>query len=92
MQMISLMKLLQCFGITGIWIRQLTLLKKSTKLSFLKKNEQVIINLLKEGDTLSIDQIQQATQIPLSGVSSTITMLEIQGLVSKRTDGTYEAV
>ena len=66
--------------------------KKKYETVFLEKNEQVIINLLKEGDTLSIDQIQQATQIPLSGVSSTITMLEIQGLVSKRTDGTYEAV
>ena len=44
---------------------------------FLEKNEQVIINLLKEGDTLSIDQIQQATQIPLSGVPSTCLKFKV---------------
>ena len=62
---------------------------KQEKSLTLEKNERVIMNLLREGDSLSIDQLQ--LQKSPSGITSSITMLEIQGFVSKRADGNYEA-
>jgi DNA processing protein len=67
-----------------------SLVKQEESLT-LEQNERIIMNLLREGDSLSIDQLQLVTKIPLSGITSSITMLEIQGFVSKRADGNYEA-
>jgi len=59
--------------------------------SSLDDDEQVIMKNLKEGDAFTVDHFHQVTQLALPQVMSTLTMLEIRGLIQKRTDGSYEA-
>ena len=59
--------------------------------SSLDDDEQVIMENLKEGDAFNVDHFHQVTQLTLPQVMSTLTMLEIRGLIQKRTDGSYEA-
>ena len=59
--------------------------------SSLDDDEQVIMENLKEGDAFTVDHFHQVTQLALPQIMSTLTMLEIQGLIQKRTDGSYEA-
>ena len=56
----------------------------------LDSEEKEIINLLKGGERMTLDEIQSSQQVPTTNISPTITMLEIKGLITKRTDGKFE--
>jgi len=59
--------------------------------SFLSQDEQLIVRCLSEGDSYAIDKLHILTKLPLSQIMSSLTMLEIRGIVAKRTDGLYES-
>jgi len=59
--------------------------------SFLSQDEQLIVRCLSEGDSYAIDKIHILTKLPLSQIMSSLTMLEIRGIVAKRADGLYES-
>ncbi|MGA1115528.1 MAG: DNA-processing protein DprA [Opitutales bacterium] len=52
--------------------------------------EKGVLNLLKGGDRMSLDDIKDAINASSSQLASAITMLEIRGLLSKRADGKFE--
>lgn len=52
--------------------------------------EKGVLNLLKGGDRMSLDDIKDAINASSSQLASAITMLEIRGLLSKRADGKLE--
>jgi DNA processing protein len=56
----------------------------------LDDQEKTILTLLKGGDRMSLDDIQTSLKVSSSQLAPTITMLEIKGLLSKRTDGKFE--
>jgi len=56
----------------------------------LDSEEREIINLLKGGERMTLDEIQSSLRVPTSNISPTITMLEIKGLITKRPDGKFE--
>jgi DNA processing protein len=59
--------------------------------SFLSQDEQLIVRCLSEGDSYAIDKLHILTKLPLSQIMSSLTMLEIRGIVAKRADGLYES-
>ncbi len=56
----------------------------------LDSDENLIMCSLANGERLDSDELQKSTQISISKIFATITMLEIRGLIKKRTDGRYE--
>jgi DNA processing protein len=52
--------------------------------------EQKIIQALSAGEILNIESLHIICEMPLAQIMASLTMLEIQGLVQKRTDGRYE--
>ena len=57
----------------------------------LDDQEKTIIELLKGGERKSLDDIQTSLKVSSSQIAPAITMLEIKGLLSKRTDGKFES-
>ena len=56
----------------------------------LDDQEKKILELLKGGERRSLDDIQTSLRVSSSQIAPAITMLEIKGLLSKRTDGKFE--
>ena len=56
----------------------------------LDDQEKTILELLKGGERMSLDDIQTSLKVSSSQITPAITMLEIKGLLSKRTDGKFE--
>jgi DNA processing protein len=56
----------------------------------LDDQEKTIIELFKGGERRSLDDIQTSLRVSSSQIAPAITMLEIKGLLSKRTDGKFE--
>ena len=56
----------------------------------LSSTELEIYNKLKDGSVFAIDQIVESLRFDFSEVSSALTMMEIKGLLSRRTDGRFE--
>ena len=56
----------------------------------LDDQEKTIIKLFKGGERRSLDDIQTLLKVSSSQIAPAITMLEIKGLLSKRTDGKFE--
>ena len=56
----------------------------------LDDQEKTILELFKGGERRSLDDIQTSLRVSSSQIAPAITMLEIKGLLSKRTDGKFE--
>ena len=56
----------------------------------LSKEEKGMITVLKDGSTLGIEELMEKSSLTFSQVSSALSMLEINGLIMKRTDGRFE--
>ena len=56
----------------------------------LDDQEKTILELLKGGERMSLDDIQTSLKVSSFQIAPAITMLEIKGLLSKRTDGKFE--
>jgi len=52
--------------------------------------EKKIIQALSGGEILDMENLHKLCEMPLAQTMASLTMLEIQGLVQKRTDGRYE--
>ena len=52
--------------------------------------ESEIFKILKDGSVLGIDQIIEFLRFDFSEISSALTMMEIKGLLCRRTDGRFE--
>ena len=61
-----------------------------TDLTNLEIEEQKIIQALSAGEILDMENLHKICAMPLAQTMASLTMLEIQGLVQKRTDGRYE--
>jgi len=59
-------------------------------LTNLEIEEQKIIQALSAGEILDMENLHKICAMPLAQTMASLTMLEIQGLVQKRTDGRYE--
>jgi len=58
----------------------------------LSENEKKVYRCLSESGNLSIDAISKQTFLGITDVSSLLLLLELKKLVTKRVDGTFEAV
>ena len=56
----------------------------------LSKEEKGMLTVLKDGSTLGIEELMEKSSLTFSQVSSALSMLEINGLIMKRTDGRFE--
>ena len=58
--------------------------------TILSADEKTILNLLKDGSILGVDELIESSELDFAKVSSTLSMLEICGDIAKRTDGRFE--
>ena len=59
--------------------------------SDLNKAEQLIMSVLSNGERMQTEDFQATTQMPLNDILTSLTMLEIRGVIQKRADGKFEA-
>ena len=52
--------------------------------------EEAILKALSDGSILGLDDLCELTRLPAPEIMASLTMLELNRLVSKRTDGRYE--
>ena len=56
----------------------------------LKNEEKKVFSILKDGSCLGIEEIMENVEMNFSQLSSTLSMMEISGVLEKRTDGKFE--
>ena len=47
-------------------------------------------SVLKDGDILSLEEMMEKLDLSFSELSSTLSMMEINGILGKRADGKFE--
>ena len=58
--------------------------------SSMSDEEEAILKALSDGAMLGLDELCELTRLPVPEIMASLTMLELNRLVSKRTDGRYE--
>ena len=58
--------------------------------SSMSDEEEAILKALSDGAILGLDDLCELTRLPAPEIMASLTMLELNRLVSKRTDGRYE--
>ena len=58
----------------------------------ISEEESKLIKAFEEGDYLSMEELGEITSLEASKLSSNLTMLELNGLICKRSDGRFEAL
>ncbi len=58
--------------------------------SSMSDEEEAIVKALSDGAILGLDDLCELTRLPAPEIMASLTMLELNRLVSKRTDGRYE--
>ena len=58
--------------------------------SSMSDEEEAILKALSDGAMLGLDELCELTRLPAPEIMASLTMLELNRLVSKRTDGKYE--
>ena len=56
----------------------------------LTQEEQSVYSILKDGDILSLEEMMGKLDLSFSELSSTLSMMEINGILGKRADGKFE--
>ena len=56
----------------------------------LTQEEQSVYSILKDGDILSLEEMMEKLDLSFSELSSTLSMMEINGILGKRADGKFE--
>ena len=64
--------------------------QSSLLLPHLTQEEQSVYSILKDGDILSLEEMMEKLGLSFSQLSSTLSMMEINGILGKRTDGKFE--
>ena len=64
--------------------------QSSLPLLNLTQEEQSVYSILKDGDILSLEEMMEKLGLSFSQLSSTLSMMEINGILGKRTDGKFE--
>ena len=64
--------------------------QSSLALINLTQEEQSVYSILKDGDILSLEEMMEKLGLSFSQLSSTLSMMEINGILGKRTDGKFE--
>ena len=70
--------------------RQEEIFSNPSDTTILSADEKTILNLLKDGSILGVDELIESSELDFAKVSSTLSMLEICGDIAKRTDGRFE--
>ena len=64
--------------------------QSSLPLHNLPQEEQSVYSILKDGDILSLEEMMEKLDLSFSELSSTLSMMEINGILGKRADGKFE--
>ena len=64
--------------------------QSSLPLLNLTHDEQTVYSVLKDGDILSLEEMMEKLSLSFSVLSSTLSMMEINGILGKRADGKFE--
>ena len=64
--------------------------QNKSKSENLNVEEQEIFSILKDGSCLDMTEMTQKSNLSFSQLSSTLTMMEINGILGKRADGKFE--
>ena len=64
--------------------------QSSLPLHNLTQEEQSVYSILKDGDILSLEEMMEKLDLSFSQLSSTLSMMEINGILGKRADGKFE--
>ena len=64
--------------------------QSSLPLHNLPQEEQSVYSILKDGDILSLEEMMDKLDLSFSELSSTLSMMEINGILGKRADGKFE--
>ncbi len=64
--------------------------EKSHRSENFTREENEVFSVLSDGSCLNLEQIMEKVSLDFSNLSSTLTMMEISGVLEKRTDGKFE--
>ena len=63
---------------------------KSSQLENFTSREREVFSVLKDGTCLSLEDMIESVSLDFSSLSATLSMLEINGVLEKRSDGKFE--
>jgi predicted transcriptional regulator len=63
---------------------------ESSRIENFTSEEREVFSVLKDGTCLALEEMVEKVSLDFSSLSSTLSMLEINGVLEKRSDGKFE--